>query len=428
MRIGIIGGGLTGLTCAYHIAEKGYNVVLIEKEKEIGGLINSFLIGGNFLEKFYHYIKEDDREILDLIESLSLKSELVWKNSNKGLFYRNNVSCFNNFIDVFNTGSLNFVDRLRLYICMLFLKKIVNYKSLEGITAEKWLRSIGGGSLFRFFWDPILKNSFQDYYSQIGFTYLWAKYRARGNKTGYLRGGFQRLAEVMRQKIFARSGSIRTSTIVKSIIPGIEGGVRIATERDILDVDMVIVTTPVPIFMKMLKNLPVEYAMNLNSIQYMSAVSLVLELSKPFGYIHIMESCDLSFPFVEIVEHTNLVSPEYYEGSSILYIMKYVESDSVYMNYSTHKLLEDYIPYLKRLNSSFEQSCIKKEYLFRADFAYPVMTSNYSRIVPGIETPFKGVFLANTSQAYPELTSINNCIILSYKALDIALSKMVKNT
>ena len=44
MKIGIIGGGITGLTSAYLLSQEGHEIFLFEKEKQLGGLIGTFKI------------------------------------------------------------------------------------------------------------------------------------------------------------------------------------------------------------------------------------------------------------------------------------------------------------------------------------------------------------------------------------------------
>lgn len=38
-KVAVIGGGPAGLTCAYELRKKGYNITVFEKEKEIGGML-----------------------------------------------------------------------------------------------------------------------------------------------------------------------------------------------------------------------------------------------------------------------------------------------------------------------------------------------------------------------------------------------------
>ena len=47
MKYIIVGGGVTGLSLTYILAQNGYNVELIEKDKQLGGSWNSQWIDGN---------------------------------------------------------------------------------------------------------------------------------------------------------------------------------------------------------------------------------------------------------------------------------------------------------------------------------------------------------------------------------------------
>ncbi len=46
----IVGGGIAGLTAAVYLARAGQNTLLIEKNKEFGGLVNSFVRDGFHFE------------------------------------------------------------------------------------------------------------------------------------------------------------------------------------------------------------------------------------------------------------------------------------------------------------------------------------------------------------------------------------------
>ena len=65
-RVGIIGGGVAGLTAAYRLLQKGYRVRLFEAAPSMGGLMRTFEIpagggsasggGGEPIERFYHHV------------------------------------------------------------------------------------------------------------------------------------------------------------------------------------------------------------------------------------------------------------------------------------------------------------------------------------------------------------------------------------
>nr|MBP6456976.1 FAD-dependent oxidoreductase [Chitinophagaceae bacterium] len=56
----VVGGGITGLATAYFAAKAGKKVAILEASKNIGGLLNTFEIGGNQLEYYYHHFFTHD--------------------------------------------------------------------------------------------------------------------------------------------------------------------------------------------------------------------------------------------------------------------------------------------------------------------------------------------------------------------------------
>ena len=67
MKIGILGGGIAGLSLAYFLKHKS---VILEKEGEIGGLGRSFSLNGISYDVGPHIIFSKNKEILDLHTSL----------------------------------------------------------------------------------------------------------------------------------------------------------------------------------------------------------------------------------------------------------------------------------------------------------------------------------------------------------------------
>ena len=70
--IGIIGGGLAGLSAAYYLQQKGYQVRIFEGEKELGGLAASYDTEGDSIEKFYHHLSKSEETIVELAEELGM--------------------------------------------------------------------------------------------------------------------------------------------------------------------------------------------------------------------------------------------------------------------------------------------------------------------------------------------------------------------
>ena len=86
-QITIIGGGITGLATAYIAAKSGKKVRVLEASKTFGGLLNTFEIGGNRLEYYYHHFFTHDAEINWLIKELGIAEKFFFQKMKLINFY-----------------------------------------------------------------------------------------------------------------------------------------------------------------------------------------------------------------------------------------------------------------------------------------------------------------------------------------------------
>ena len=131
MKIGIVGGGIAGLTSAYRLSKQGVNVTLFEKDEALGGLAGVVKIDNFLLEKYYHHIFTADFEIIRLIEDLGLKEKLIWLESRMGLYYDKKIHPFGTPGELLKFKHLSVLDKLRFGATVLFLKSYNNWKELE---------------------------------------------------------------------------------------------------------------------------------------------------------------------------------------------------------------------------------------------------------------------------------------------------------
>ncbi len=72
----VVGGGVAGLTSAIYLARSGQNVLLIEKNKELGGLVNSFSRDGFHFEAGIRAL-ENAGIIFPMLDDLNIQLEVV---------------------------------------------------------------------------------------------------------------------------------------------------------------------------------------------------------------------------------------------------------------------------------------------------------------------------------------------------------------
>ena len=69
---------------------------------------------------------------------------------------------------------------------------------------------------------------------------------------------------------------------------------------------------------------------------------------------------------------------------------------------SEQELLDEYTPHLKKINPRFDPSWIEEWHYHKVAAAQPIIGVNYSQQIPDHRTPIKDLYLANTTQVYPE--------------------------
>ena len=446
MRIGIIGGGITGLAAAYELAKNGHRVNVFEKEAELGGQASTFPIEETRLEKFYHHLFTSDRHIIQLINELGLSPRMHWIDSQVGLFHGGKVYDFVTPLDLLRFTPLSLPNRLWAGLISLYLQRQTNWQKYEDITAKEWLEKYAGKSVYSAIWEPLLRSKFGDSYDEVSMTWFWGKMRLRfgsrpkgmqKEQLGYMEGSFQFLIDGLERRIKELGGEVYTNAPVKRVVveDGRALGLRsqVASRRsqasknsttcnlgrETCDFDAIIATVPSFAFSEIVPELPSDYIGQLRRVKYQSALCLVLKMKRSLSRIYWMNISDPSIPFVAAIEHTNYMPPEFYNGKHILYLSNYLPLDSPLFSLSKDELLQEYLPHVQRINPEFDLEWVEESWLFRDDAGQPIVTCDYSREVPDHQTPIKGLYLANTTQIYPEDRGMNYSVHLGQRIAGI---------
>lgn len=242
----------------------------------------------------------------------------------------------------------------------------------------------------------------------LGSRLLWHE-----STMGYFSGSSSVLFERLEQRLRDKGARINLNCRVKRIKK--EGNAFIPETRDgdsnPPHFDRIIAAVPLPILGELAADmLPTEYMNRIRAIEYTSVICMVLILKKPFSRFYWLNIGDERIPFGGIIEHTNLLDKSLYNNKHILYISNYLyRADELY-EMSGGKLLQVYMPHLKKINPEFDENWIEKIYIFRDEYAQPVIKCGYSNLKPKFETPMKGLLTASMCSIYPEDRGINYAI------------------
>lgn len=428
LRAGVIGGGIAGLTAAYRFAQHGHQVVLWERSPRLGGQAAAFDVGGAALEYFYHHLFMSDRDIVGLMDDLGIGDHLMWLPSRVGFFYDGKIYPLSGALDLLRLGFIPLVDRLRIGFTTLYLQKTSNWRRFERVTAAEWLRRAVGQRAFDRVWGAQLRAKFGPRYDQVAMAWFWNKIylRTQSRKSplsrerlGYIRGSFNVLIDRLGEAIEEAGGTVRAGVGTEQIER--RGGEWIVRTSDgqTHTCDVIVATVPSPILARMLPQLPDDYRAKLTGATYQGAVTLLLQSSRSLSDIYWLNIGDPSVPFTGIIEHTNFIGPEHYQGRHFIYVSKYVDHDHPYMTLPDDQLFAEYIPHLRRVNSEFDPAWVERYWVFREYAAQPIITLNYSDRIPEHRTPLPGLYLANTAQIYPEDRGTNYSVRLGNRIVDL---------
>ncbi|MBI4288841.1 MAG: NAD(P)/FAD-dependent oxidoreductase [Chloroflexi bacterium] len=429
MRVGVVGGGLTGLTAALDLVRRGHQVTVWEKSPALGGQVRTVSIGDAQLEGFYHHMFASDKALIGLITELGLSSSLQWLPSLVGYYYGGRVHDFTTPVDLMRFSPLGLFDRVRVGMMSLYLRRRNDWRYFETITAEEWLLKKMGRRSYEVIWGPLLRGKFGDSAERISMAWLWGRLHMRlgsrrgggGERLGYLKGGFGRLIEALGQKVRDKGGSIMTGTSIKRIaVQDRHVAGAISGNGEVFPQDAIIATAPSPTFLGLIPELPREYGELLQQTQYLAALCLILVIKRPFGRVYWLNVGDRSFPFVAVIEQTNFVSPAEYGGKYILYVSNYVPASSPLCAMKPDGLVSHYLPFLQKINPRFDSDWVEQYHVFKEEYAQPIVPMNYSRLIPDMATPIGGLYLANTTQIYPEDRGMNQAVQLGLRVAGLA--------
>tara|TARA_Y100000590_G_scaffold247426_1_gene278057 strand:- start:14832 stop:16169 length:1338 start_codon:yes stop_codon:yes gene_type:complete len=438
LKVGIIGAGAAGLAAAYDLALAGIEVVVYEKASFVGGQASTFDIESTPLERGYHHLFTSDTDILSLMTEIGLADRMEWHESKVGIFYGGKIFNLVTPMDLLKFSPLSIVDRIRMGLVTMILKTKTDWKALENVTTDEWIKTWAGKRVYEVVWGPLLRGKFGDrHYKEIGMPWFWGKihtrFASRGKSMakellGYPKGSFGEIFDTLAKTIESMGGKVKLSTGVKKIIIKEGKAVGLITESDsgpkrelTEKFDAILSTTPSFVFPKLVPKMPKEYENRLTKVQYMSAVLIILILDRPLTNVYWLNVADRSIPFVGLIEHTNMIDSSLYGGKHIVYLSNYLNIDHPLYKMDHKQLLAEYLPHIKKINADFNESWIVKTYYHKVGAAQPIIGVNYSQRIPDHRTPFESLYLANTTQIYPEDRGTNYSVRMGRQVAKLLL-------
>lgn len=407
-RVAVIGAGVAGLAAAYDLNKAGWQVTVYEAAPQVGGLAAGFKAPhwDWTLEKFYHHWFASDRHMLGFIEELGWRDQVLFPRPYTVVYYEGQFYPLDSYVEAakFMLRHFSLVDVFRFGLVGAYLRFSPNWKPLERVTADAWMRKWAGERVYDTLWRPMLVGKFgEENLTVVNMAWFWARLHARTTRLGTFTGGFQAFLDRLADLLRARGVEIRLSTAVTGVWRAASGApVVVETAAGSEAYDAVISTSSPALMARLAPDLPESYSASLRALKSMGAVVLVLTLDRQLTryYWHNLPK-EAGFPFLALVEHTNYVGAEHYGGDHIIYCGDYLDPDHEYFKLSKEELLERFLPAFKRFNPDFDRRWVKDTWLWKTAYAQPVPPLDHSQNIPPLRTPVPGLYFASMSQVYP---------------------------
>ncbi len=281
MRVGILGGGISGLALAYFLQ---HDYEILEKESECGGLCRSFHKNGFTYDLGGHVLFSKDKEILDL--------ELDLLGDNVHQRYRNNKIWYKGrFVKYPFENGLHALDKEDIFDC---LYHYLADRYQQPTNLEEWCYATFGKGIAERYLLPYNRKIWNIHPAQMGLEWVDRIPKppledvlksAIGIETeGYThqlyfyyprQGGFQSFVRAFEQQV----QNIRRNFTIQQVSR--EGGKWVVTsDSERRNYDKLVSTVPVFDLLSMLSEVPEEVKRAVDSLRYNSLIVALLGIRK----------------------------------------------------------------------------------------------------------------------------------------------------
>ncbi|MBO3800341.1 MAG: FAD-dependent oxidoreductase [Candidatus Brockarchaeota archaeon] len=398
-KVGILGGGLSGISYAFFSSRMGYDVTVLEKEKAIGGLMRSinedgfvFDIGGS------HVIFSKDKEILDLMLRL-LGENKVRNRRNTAILYKGRLVKY-----PFENGlsNLPLTENISCLIHFLLarIKRRKDHRNLKEFFYNSFGRAISEKYLIPYnekIWKMRVEDISLDFIGRLPNPKVLDVIKASlgVGSEGYVhqlyfyyprKGGIQYLVESLRKKV---DGEIITGFEVKNVKKESDKWV-VSNGYEENVFDNIVSTVPLQEAVKIF-NASKEVSNDVSHLKYNSLLTVAIGLKelniKNLSWLYIpdrdIHSHRISFP-------SNFSPENAPEGKASILAEITVKPDDPLFKKNSEEIADMVVEELDRLKI-FSKDDVIFSRAFKIKYAYPLLDSYYREKIEKIKAFFKEI-------------------------------------
>jgi protoporphyrinogen oxidase len=425
------------MNLAHRLARAGHKVTLLEAADELGGLASPWTLGDIVWDRHYHVTLLSDRYLRDLLRELRIEQEIEWVTTKTGFYTDGRLVSLSNGVEFLRFPPLGLVDKARLLATILYASRITDWRALERIPVEDWLRRWSGDRTFEKIWLPLLRSKLGECYRDTSAAFLWATiarmYEARrtGLKKemfGYVRGGYARVLGRFAEVLQDEGVVVRLRQATRRIEPDGKGlGVTLASGEK-TTFDQVAVTVPAALVPDMCPALSPDEQDRLRGVRYLGIVCASVLLRRGLSPYYVTNITEPWVPFTAVIEMSALVDPRHLGGHSLVYLPKYVTPSDPLFQRSDEEIRETFLDALARMHPTFDRGDVVAFRVSRVRHVFALTTLGYSDRLPPLSTSVPGLHLVNSSHVLNGTLNVNATLRLAESAASGLLSEAGRAT
>ena len=418
-KFAIVGAGPMGLMCAMELLRDGHQVAIYERDDRIGGMSACFDFEGLEIERYYHFICKTDYPLFALLDELDLSSKLRWTDTKMGFYYNGKLYKWGTPFALLAFDGLDIISKIRYGLHAMYTKGINDWRPFDRMHATSWIRRWVGERAYNVLWKSLFDLKLFEHSDEISAAWIGTRIKrvalSRRNlmqeSMGYLEGGSATLLDKMERFILDRGGRIHLKVGIDRVNVANGRVSSILVDGEERPCHAVISTAPIQYVPRLVPDLPAEFADRINAIKNIPVACVILKLKQPLSENFWMNINDPSIEIPGVIEYSNLNQM----APSVLYAPFYMPKTHPKWAHTNDQLIDEVIGYLGKLNPSFSPDWVLARHCHRYDYAQTICPPGFYDMLPPIETPIAGLYMADTSYYYPEDRSINESIAVARK-------------
>ncbi|MGA2382687.1 MAG: NAD(P)/FAD-dependent oxidoreductase [Gemmatimonadales bacterium] len=406
--VGVVGGGILGMTLALRLRALGCRVTIIEGAAAPGGLASAQEIGGYTWDRFYHVILMSDTHLRGLLSELGLADRLQWGQTRTGFYTDGQLYSLSTSLEFVRFPPLSLVDKARLAATILVASRLKDVRRLEGIPVTDWLERWSGRRTFERIWLPLLKSKLGENYRLASAAFIWAiiarMYAARrsGMKRemfGYVEGGYDTVLRRFRAHLEGLGVEFLTGRPAKEVRDnGAVAEVRFG-DGPARAFDRVVLTVACGRIPALCPQLTEAEKARLGRVVYQGVACASLLVTKPLAGYYVTNITEPWVPFTAVIEMTALVGTERFGGHALVYLPRYLTQDDAFWHRSDAEIETEFLDALARMYPDFRRDDVRVFQVARVKEVLALSTLHYTATaLPSTRTSLENVFVVNSAQ------------------------------